>query len=185
MYHNSSRPQCGVSPVDFGTETAITSKLRKAATVCAAILLMLAAGCGEQGEPPRVKIEKAQAQVRRIVEDLDKRTTETGVYIHVKDTDIKEVDPWGTLIKVTYSQGGVAETVTVRSAGPDREFQTNDDIAAQGMATNLKGIGEGIKKNAEQAAANVAKGVVKGAVAGVKESIKESLPFKKKTEKEP
>lgn len=182
MCHHSSGLRSDVFAVDFNTRTTSAPKPCNPAPAYAAILLMLAAGCGEQGEPPRVRIEKAQAQVRRIAEDLDKRTTETGVYIRVKEADIKEIDPWGTSIKVTYAQGGVAETVTVRSAGPDREFQTNDDITAGGMSANLKGIGEGIKKNAEQAAANVAKGAVKGTVAGVKESIKESLPFKKKTE---
>jgi len=183
MDRYSSRPQRPMFPEQVFIEVRSTPRLRNAAGL-ATILLMLVAGC-DQGEPPRVKadkIEKAQSQVRRIAEDLDKRTTETGAYVRVKGADIKEIDPWGTQIKVTYSQGGVAEMVTVRSAGPDREFQTNDDITAQGMAANLKGIGEGLKKNAEQTAANVAKGVVKGAVAGVKESIKESLPFKEKTE---
>ena len=148
-------------------------------TMMSIIVLTLTAGC-DNGAARRAKIEKAQAQVRRIAEDLDKRTTETGVYIRVKEDDIKEKDPWGTQIKVSYSQGGVAEVVSVRSAGPDRELQTDDDVVAQGMAVNLKGIGEGIKKNMEQTAANAAKGVVKGTVEGVKESIKELLPFKKK-----
>lgn len=145
-----------------------------------AILLMaFATGCGN-GAAVKSDTEKAQAQVRRIAEDLDKRTTETGVYIRLKEDDIKETDPWGTQIKASYSQGGVAEIVTVRSAGPDREFQTNDDVVAECMAANLKGIGEGVKKNAEQTTANAAKGAVKGTVEGVKESIKDSMPFKKK-----
>ena len=143
---------------------------------------VLATGC-DNGAARRAAEEKtrekAQAQVRRIAEDLDKQTTETGVYVRVKEDEIKDKDPWGTQIKITYSQGGTTEIVSVRSAGADREFQTNDDVVAQGMATNLKGIGEGIKKNAEETAANVAKGSVKGAVKGLKESIKDSLPFKK------
>jgi hypothetical protein len=124
--------------------------------------------------------EKAEAQIQRLADDLDSKTTETGVYIRVKDGEIKETDPWGTPVKVSYSQGGVAEMIEVRSAGPDREFHTSDDLAAQRMAANLKGIGEGIKNNAEATAAGAAKGLVKGAVEGVKESIKDSLPRKKK-----
>ena len=73
--------------------------------------------------------------------------------------------------------------VHVRSAGPDCEFNTRDDIVAEKMAANLKGIGEGIKKNAEETAANAARGVIKGAVQGVKESIIDSLPGKKKKQK--
>lgn len=135
----------------------------------------VAAGCGDDRSR-----ERANAQVQRLADDLDAKTTETGVYIRVKQGEIKETDPWGTPIKVNYSQGGVAETIEVRSAGADREFHTSDDLVAQRMVANLKGIGEGIKKNAEATAASAAKGLVKGTVEGVKESIKDSLPRKKK-----
>ncbi len=135
------------------------------------------AGCGDNHSR-----ERAEAQIQRLADDLDAKTTETGVYIRVKADEVKEIDPWGTRIKINYSQGGVAETIEVRSAGPDREFHTNDDLATQRMTANLKGIGEGIKKNAEATAAGAAKGLVKGAVEGVKESIKDSLPRKKKGE---
>lgn len=144
--------------------------------------LPLAAGC-DGAAARRALIEKAQAQVRGIAADLDKKTTDTGVYVRAKEDEIKEPDPWGTRIKVSYSQGGVAEVVTVSSAGPDREFNTADDIVAVGVAVNLKGIGEGIKKNAEETAAKAAKGVVKGTVEGVKESIKGSSRSKKRDAK--
>jgi hypothetical protein len=145
------------------------------------VVLAIGPGC-RQLVDQRANIEKAQAQVRRVAEELDKRTTETGVYVRVDEDDIKETDPWGTRVKVSYSQGGVAEMVVVRSAGPDREFQTDDDLTAEGMVANLKGIGEGIKKNAEQTAANAAKGAVRGAVEGVKESIKDLNPFRKEND---
>ncbi len=148
-------------------------------TVISLLVVAVSAGC-DTGAARRAQIEQAEAQVARIVEDLDGRTTETGVYIRVEEGELGERDPWGTEISVGYSQGGVAETVTVRSAGPDGEFQTDDDIVASGMAANLKGIGEGIKKNVEETSANAAKGAVKGAVEGVKQSIRESLPFGKK-----
>ncbi len=139
-------------------------------------ILVAVAGC----DNGRAAIEKAQAQVRRIAADLDQRTTDTGVYVRAKEGEFKETDPWGTPVKITYSQGGVAEVVLVRSAGPDREFQTDDDLTAQGVAANLKGIGEGIKQNVEETAAKAAKGAVTGAIEGVKESVKDVNPFKKK-----
>jgi hypothetical protein len=138
----------------------------------------IAAAC-DNGAARRAAIEKAEAQVRRIAADLDKRTTESGVYVRVKEGEIKENDPWGKRVEVSYSQGGVAEVVRVRSAGPDHEFDTKDDVVAEGMAINLKGIGEGIKNNSEETAAKTAKGLVIGTVEGVKESIKDALPFKK------
>ena len=134
------------------------------------IFVMAIFGCGQQAD-----IDRTTAQVARLVEDLDRRTTETGAYVRVKDGDIKDRDAWGTPIQVFYAQGGLAETVTVRSAGPDREFHTTDDIQGTGVSANLTGVGNGIKKNVEDVAANTAKGLVKGTVSGVKESIKETF----------
>ena len=141
--------------------------------------LLIAAGC-DNGAARRAAIEKAEGQVRRIAAELDQKTTETGVYVRVKEGEVKESDPWGKRVEVSYSQGGLAEVVRVRSAGPDREFDTKDDVVAEGMTANLKGIGEGIKRNAEETAANAAKGIVSGTVAGVKESIKDALQFENK-----
>ncbi len=140
-------------------------------------------GCSDRAAQ-EAKITQAQAQVARIAEDLDRQTTEAGVYVRVKDGKVNETDPWGTPIEVVYSQGGVAETVVVRSAGPDRQFHTTDDIQASGMSANLKGIGQGVQKNIEQTVANAAKGVVKGAVAGAKEALKESIARKKPADDE-
>jgi hypothetical protein len=142
------------------------------------MLFVSAVGC-EVKVGKRADVIQAQAQVRQIVDELDKRTTETGVYIRVKDGEIDEKDPWGTTVRIAYSQGGIAEVISVRSAGPDRKFHTDDDEVAESVAANFKGVGEGIKNNAGETAANVAKGVVKGTVDGVKRTIKESLPFKK------
>ncbi|PHS16970.1 MAG: hypothetical protein COA78_03245 [Blastopirellula sp.] len=142
------------------------------------LLLPVLWGCSN---PER---EKARAQVEKLVETLDSSTNDAGVYIRVEEDDIKVTDPWGKRLHVNYSQGGVAESVSVRSAGPDLIFHTDDDIAAERMSMNMKGIGEGIKKNAEETAANVAKGVVKGTVEGVKDSVKDAIPFLKKKEKD-
>ena len=129
-------------------------------------------------------IEKATAQVNRIAEKLDKKTTKAGAYVRVDEDEIKERDPWGTKIQVSYSQGGLAEVVSVRSAGPDCEFHTSDDIVRECMTANLKGIGEGIKENIGETAAEAAKGAVKGTVDGVKESVRENLGFLKREAKD-
>lgn len=144
-----------------------------AATVAAGLVLI--AGCDNSA---RIALEKANAQVKRIAEDLDKRTTATGVFVRVKEDEIKEVDPWGVVIKVSYSQGGIAEVISVRSAGPDKELFSRDDVVAETIAANFKGIGTGIKENAQETAANVAKGMVKGTFDGITESAKGLLPKK-------
>lgn len=161
-------------------------------TILLAFSLLVLTGC--QREKPKKEYNKyddpkfkaALSQVERIASELDQKTNESGVYIRAEAGELKEKDPWGTPLQLSYSQGGVAETVTVTSAGRDKKFHTDDDAQAQGVAVNFKGVGEGIKKNAEETASNAAKGLVKGTVEGVKESIKDSLPFrKKKKEEEP
>ena len=69
----------------------------------------------------------------------------------------------------------MAEIVTVTSAGRDRELHSTDDLSTFRQSTNLKGVGEGIKKHAGEVAGEMAKGAVKGAVDGVKESVKEGV----------
>lgn len=121
----------------------------------------------------------AGAQVSRWAEELDSRTTEAGVYVRHPANQLPEDDPWGTPLNVTYAQGGLAETLTVRSAGPDRVFHTPDDIVAQRSVVNLKGIGKGAKDSIEEFAHKGARGLMKGAAEGIKESVQEALAEKR------
>lgn len=118
--------------------------------------------------------QQTRDQVRRVADDLDARTTKTGVYVRVDKPELEERDAWGTPLRVTYSQGGVAEMVKVSSAGPDREFGTRDDIVTDRMAMNFKGAGEGIRENAGSVARDVAKGAVEGVADGVKETVSDA-----------
>ena len=125
------------------------------------------------------KVETARTQVTRWADRLDRQTTETGVYIRHPGEQLPERDPWGVPLKVAYSQGGVAEMVVVSSAGPDGEFDSQDDIIQQRMSANLKGVGEGIKKNAAEVAEEAAAGAAKGMVKGLKEGVKEAFSREK------
>ena len=109
----------------------------------------------------------------RLADHFDRQTNAAGIYVRPANNQAGERDPWGTAIIVEYSHGGLAEIVTVTSAGPDREFHSSDDVSTFRQSTNLKGVGEGIKQHAGEVAGEMAKGAVKGAVEGVKESIKE------------
>jgi len=123
---------------------------------------------------------EAQAQVTRWAEQLHGQTTDAGVYVrHPGGNQLPENDPWGTPLNVTYAQGGFAETLTVRSAGPDRVFHTQDDIVAQRSVMNFKGIGKGAKDNVEEFTRNSARGLVKGAAEGIKETVQEALAEQK------
>ena len=136
-----------------------------------ALASFIALGCSGEGR----NVERARSQVGRLADHFDRQTTPVGVYIRPANNLAGERDPWGTDIIVEYSQGGLAEIVTVTSAGPDRELHSTDDISTFRQSTNLKGVGEGIKQHAGEVAGEMAKGAVKGAVEGVKESVKEGV----------
>jgi len=125
----------------------------------------------------------AHAQVARWAEQLHGQTTDAGIYIRQPGNQLAENDPWGTPLSVAYAQGGLAETVTVRSAGPDRTFYTEDDIVAQRSVVNFKGIATGAKENVEDFAHKSARGLTKGAAEGIKEAIREALVEEKPVER--
>lgn len=89
---------------------------------------------------------------------------------------LAQTDPWGTKLRLSYSSGGVAEELNVCSAGPDLQFDTDDDIAEQRMTATLAGVGEGIKENIGEVAKNAASGAVQGTVDGLKDAVKANLP---------
>lgn len=135
------------------------------------LVIFAALGCAGERE----NVDRARSQVKRLADHFDRQTTATGVYIRPANNRAGEQDPWGTDIIVEYSQGGMAEIVTVTSAGPDRELHSKDDVATFRQSTNFKGLGEGIKQNAGDVAGEIAKGAVKGVVEGVKDSVKEGV----------
>ena len=144
------------------------SKLRLLVVVCLSPVL---AGCNSD-ERNRAT---ALTQATRWADKLDRQTTETGVYVRHQGEQLPERDPWGVPLKVVYEQGGAAEMIIVSSAGPDREFDTTDDIIQQRMSANLKGIGEGIKKNAGTVAEEAARGAARGMITGLKEGVRDTF----------
>ena len=115
--------------------------------------------------------EAVQAACNRWADKLDRQTTDTGVYVRWAGEELPENDAWGRPLKVAYSQGGLAETVEVRSLGPDGESHTTDDVVVSRVSANLKGVGTGVQRGAEETSAGAARGAVKGTVQGVKESL--------------
>jgi len=122
---------------------------------------------------------EAYAQVSRWAEELHRQTTDAGVYIRHPANQLPENDPWGTPLNVTYAQGGFAETLTVRSAGPDGVLFTQDDVLVQRSVVNFKGIGKGAKDNIEEFAQDGARGLTRGVADGIRESVQEALAEKK------
>jgi hypothetical protein len=121
---------------------------------------------------PSAEQKQARSQVDRWADQLDRQTTETGAYVRHPREELPAADPWGRPLTVGYSQGGLAEVLTVRSLGPDGQSHTEDDVVASRQSMTLAGVGEGVKKNTEPVVQQAARGLVKGTADGVKEELK-------------
>jgi hypothetical protein len=122
---------------------------------------------------------EALAQVTRWAEHLHGQTTDAGIYVRHPGDQLPENDPWGTPLHVTYTQGGFAESLTVRSAGPDGALYTQDDIVERRSVVNMMGVGKGAKDQVEEFARKGARGLTKGAAEGIKEAVQDALAGKK------
>jgi hypothetical protein len=130
------------------------------------------------------KNDIALGMVRSLADELDAKTTKSGVYIKPDGNILYGLeDPWGTKIKAIYSKGGVMEMIKVSSAGPDRKLGTSDDLVVKRSATNLSGLGSAVKDNVEEVMEKGSKGLMKGLIGGLKEGIKENLGKGKGKEK--
>jgi hypothetical protein len=143
------------------------------------VLLALAgiAGLGflfrerEQRRIEEVRKQEVRSLCEQWADRLDKQTTDAGVYVRWEGETLPDNDPWGNPLRVSYSQGGVAEAVEVRSLGPDGQSHTADDVTASRIAMNFKGVGTGIKQGAEETARNAAKGAIRGLIDGTKKAL--------------
>jgi hypothetical protein len=151
----------------------------KPGRVVPVVLLVLAgiAGVGyvlREREQRRVEEERRQAAVSlctQWADRLDQQTKDTGVYVRWEGETLPDADPWGNPLQVSYTQGGLAEALEVRSLGRDGQTHTADDVVVNRMVMNFKGVGTGIKHGAEETARNAAKGAVQGLVDGTKEAL--------------
>jgi hypothetical protein len=123
----------------------------------------------EQREQER---REALAQCRRWADKLGGQTTDAGVFVRWQGKELPETDPWGQGLTVSYRQGGLAESLTVRSAGPDGEPYTDDDITETRTVVNFKGLGHGIKQGVGDVSRRAARGLVRGLGEGVREQVK-------------
>lgn len=138
----------------------------------------------------RAEDESTRAKVRKWAEALDKKTTPEGAYVRHDGEALPETDSWGTALQVAYLNDALAESLIVRSAGPDKSFFTNDDIEERRMTGNMTGGLKQLETNAAGIAEKAATGAVKGTVEGIKQAVKEvkdavpkdklKIPFGKK-----
>lgn len=101
------------------------------------------------------KMEETRAIVNQQAEYYDGLTTEEGIYIRdgfegPGEHSLPVTDSWGRHLTISYSQGGGAERLVVRSPGHDGWSHTTDDIWTSRSSVTFAGIGRGIKNNIEE-----------------------------------
>lgn len=111
-------------------------------------------------EPAPEDVAKQQDDEKRAREEAAKKLRDGDALVHsfaertAQNTDpsggfkrhegLTEVDPWGTALKVDYKQDGTSEIMTVRSAGPDTQFDTQDDLTRTRATSNFWGFHRGL-----------------------------------------
>lgn len=124
--------------------------------LCGVVVIFMA-GCADP------KIHMTNKLVSSKAYELSMRTTDSGALVRYPHEDLKEVDSWGTPLKVFYRVSRTSERVIVTSAGRDGVFFTRDDIVAWVRNRNYKG--------ATAAVGEAAKNITKGALQGIKEGM--------------
>lgn len=109
--------------------------------------------------------------LNRIAEKLDAQV-ERGRYQRVDRSTILDKDSWGNRVRIEYREEGLGERLRVSSAGPDAEFDTQDDITVTRWLMNANGIGERIHDGTASTAAEATKGVVTELKNSFKKAIK-------------
>jgi hypothetical protein len=66
----------------------------------------------------------------RLADEIAKEVDTDGRFIRKPEGALAEADAWGRPLRLMYKSGTISETLEVRSAGPDGEFETRDDVVA-------------------------------------------------------
>jgi hypothetical protein len=146
-------------------------KVRETMTRSLLLTLCLAlVGCGESTESKR---NRATSQVNVLAEKFSEKIGDDGYF--VRQTEVEDLDPWGSKLVVKYERHGARETLTVRSNGEDGLPLTKDDIAARYHLDSEKAreaLHKDLQRTVEGYSMAAARGLTKGAFDSVKEAMK-------------
>jgi hypothetical protein len=92
-------------------------------------------------EEAQRKLNEADILVKTFIDRIAQPSSDGGFQRH---EGLNDIDPWGNQLKVDYKQEGINEIVTVRCAGPDSEFDTQDDLIRTRTTSNFWGFHRGL-----------------------------------------
>src|SRR5262245_37661627 len=64
----------------------------------------------------------------RLADDFAKDTDADGRFVRKPDGPLPETDAWGRQLRLAYKPGRFSDGLEIRSAGPDGEWNTWDDV---------------------------------------------------------
>lgn len=68
--------------------------------------------------------------VARVADEFTKDTDSDGRFVRKPEGPLPETDVWGRQLRLAYKPGNFSDGLEVRSAGPDGEWNTWDDVVA-------------------------------------------------------
>jgi hypothetical protein len=96
------------------------------------VVIVLVADWRAREKYARRETERAAASetVARLADECAKDTDSDGRFVRKPDGPQPETDVWGRPLRLTYKPGVLSDGLEVRSAGPDGEWNTWDDVVA-------------------------------------------------------
>ena len=109
----------------FGCASAFVMKLAVIG------LVIFVVDCQQRKMTERREAERAAASAvaARLADEFAKETDADGRFV-CQSGPLPELDVWGNSFRLAYEPGHLTDGLEVRSAGPDGEWDTRDDVVA-------------------------------------------------------
>jgi hypothetical protein len=100
--------------------------------IAVVVVIVLIADWRAREKYARREAERAEASeiVARVADEFAEDVDSEGRFVRKPEGQLHETDVWGRPIRLAYKPGTLSDGLEVRSAGPDGEWQTRDDVVA-------------------------------------------------------
>ncbi len=108
----------------FGCVSAIVFK------IAVVVIVILVLDWRSQEKKARQEAERTATSetATRLADEIAKDTDPNGRFVRKPVGPLSETDAWGRALRLDYQPGTLSDGLEVRSAGPDGEWNTRDDV---------------------------------------------------------
>lgn len=110
----------------FGCASAVVVKI----ALIVAVVLVVDWRSRERREREEAERAAASEVAARLADGLAKETDSDGRFVRKPEGPLDETDVWGRPYRLVYKPHTLSDELQVRSAGPDGEWDTRDDVVA-------------------------------------------------------